>query len=129
MQFSRRATGESKSVFVVYAGSVGLYGNNGDKRRNRKRDKASKRYKIRYDRLVAAVLVIVVLAVVLASCAHACSDKDKKKNSDTQKQTTSDTTEQQKSSIIDDLVTSSETSSLITGTPDGQKPSEYCTQG
>ena len=97
--------------------------NNGDKRRTRKRDRSSKRYKIRYDRLVAAVLVLVVLAVVLASCVHACSDKDKKDNSATKNQTTSDTTGQ-KTSIVDDLITSSETSSLITGTPDGQKPSE-----
>lgn len=97
--------------------------NNGDKRRNRKRDRSSKRYKIRYDRLVAAVLVLVVLVVVLASCVHACSDKDRNKNSDTKNQTTSDTTGQ-KTSIIDQLTTSNETSSLITGTPDGQKPSE-----
>ncbi|MBR5684383.1 MAG: D-alanyl-D-alanine carboxypeptidase family protein [Ruminococcus sp.] len=97
--------------------------NNGDKRRNRKRDRSSKRYKVRYDRLVAAVLVLVVLIVVLASCAHACSDKDKDKNSANKKQATSANNTQQ-SSIIDDLVTSSETSSLITGTPDGQKPSE-----
>lgn len=97
--------------------------NNGDKRRNRKRDRSSRRYKIRYDRLVAAVLVLVVLAVVLASCVHACSDKDKDKNSANKNQTTSDTTGQ-KTSIVDQLTTSNETSSLITGTPDGQKPSE-----
>ena len=97
--------------------------NNGDKRRNRKRDRSSRRYKIRYDRLVAAVLVLVVLVVVLASCVHACSDKDKDKNSASKNQTTSDTTGQ-KTSIVDQLTTSNETSSLITGTPDGQKPSE-----
>lgn len=97
--------------------------NNGDKRRNRKRDRSSRRYKIRYDRLVAAVLVLVVLVVVLASCVHACSDKDKDKNSANKNQTTSDTTGQ-KTSIVDQLTTSNETSSLITGTPDGQKPSE-----
>ena len=97
--------------------------NNGDKRRNRKRDRSSKRYKVRYDRLVAAVLVLVVLIVVLASCAHACSDKDKNKNSANKKQATS-TNNTQQSSIVDNLITSNETSSLITGTPDGQKPSE-----
>ncbi len=97
--------------------------NNGDKRRNRKRDRSSRRYKVRYDRLVAAVLVLVVLVVVLASCVHACSDKDKDKNSANKNQTTSDTTGQ-KTSIVDQLTTSNETSSLITGTPDGQKPSE-----
>ena len=97
--------------------------NNGDKRRNRKRDRSSRRYKVRYDRLVAAVLVLVVLVVVLASCVHACSDKDKNKNSANKNQTTSDTTGQ-KTSIVDQLTTSNETSSLITGTPDGQKPSE-----
>ncbi len=99
--------------------------NNGDKRRNRKRERSSRRYKVRYDRLVAVILVLVVLAVVLASCAHACSDKDKNKNSATNKQTTnSSTTGQQDSSIIDDLTTSSETGSLISGTADGLKPSE-----
>ena len=40
---------------------------NGDKRRNRKREKVSKRYKVRYDRLVAVVLVLVVLVVVITS--------------------------------------------------------------
>lgn len=97
--------------------------NNGDKRRNREREKSSRRYKIRYDRLVAVILVFVVLIVVLASCAHACSDKGKNKNSAAKKQATSNTNGQQ-SSIVDDLITSNETSSLITGTADGQKPSD-----
>ncbi|WP_295066503.1 M15 family metallopeptidase [Ruminococcus sp.] len=96
---------------------------NGDKRRNRKRDKVSKRYKVRYDRLVAVVLVLVVLIVVLASCCKSCSNKEKKPNSAASTQA-SNTDNTQQSSIIDGLITSNETSSLITGTPDGQKPSE-----
>lgn len=96
---------------------------NGDKRRNRERDKVSKRYKVRYDRLVAVILVFVVLIVVLSSCCKSCSKKGDNKNSATKNTTTSiDNTQQ--SSIVDNLESSNETSSLITGTPDGQKPSE-----
>ena len=96
---------------------------NGDKRRNRKRDKVSKRYKVRYDRLVAVILVLVVLIVVLSSCVKSCSGKGKNKNSATQAQTTNADNTQQ-SSIVDKLETSNETKSIITGSSDGQKPSE-----
>ncbi|WP_024861789.1 M15 family metallopeptidase [Ruminococcus flavefaciens] len=96
---------------------------NGDKRRNRKRDRVSKRYKVRYDRLVAVILVLVVLIVVLSSCVKSCSSKGKNKNSATQAQTTNvDNTQQ--SSIVDNLESSNETRSIITGSTDGQKPSE-----
>ncbi|WP_028519524.1 M15 family metallopeptidase [Ruminococcus flavefaciens] len=96
---------------------------NGDKRRNRKRDRVSKRYKVRYDRLVAVVLVLVVLLVVLGSCCKSCSKKDNGKTSGKQAQTTiTDNTQQ--SSIVDNLTSNGETSSLITGTPGDQKPSE-----
>ena len=96
---------------------------NGDKRRNRKRDRVSKRYKVRYDRLVAVILVLVVLIVVLSSCVKSCSSKGKNKNSATQAQTTNvDNTQQ--SSIVDNLESSDETRSIITGSTDGQKPSE-----
>ena len=96
---------------------------NGDKRRNRKRERVSKRYKVRYDRLVAVVLVLVVLIVVLGSCCKSCSKKGNEKTSAKQAQTTiTDNTQQ--SSIVDNLTSNGETSSLITGTPDGQKPSE-----
>ncbi|WP_303825550.1 M15 family metallopeptidase [Ruminococcus flavefaciens] len=96
---------------------------NGDKRRNRKREKVSKRYKVRYDRLVAVVLVLVVLIVILTSCVKSCSGKGKNKNSDP-KATTATADNTQQSSIIDKLETSNETKSIITGTADGQKPSE-----
>ena len=96
---------------------------NGDKRRTRKRDRVSKRYKVRYDRLVAVILVLVVLIVVLSSCVKSCSSKGKNKNSATQAQTTNvDNTQQ--SSIVDNLESSDETRSIITGSTDGQKPSE-----
>ncbi len=96
---------------------------NGDKRRNRSRDKTPKKYKVRYDRLVAVILVLVVLVVILASCCKGCSKKGKDKDSGTKKQTTTiDNTQQ--SSIVDNLESSNETSSIISGTPDGQKPSE-----
>ena len=96
---------------------------NGDKRRNRKRDRVSRRYKVRYDRLVAVILVLAVLVVLITSCAQSCSGKGKKKNSGKQTQTTiTDNTQQ--SSIVDNLVTSNETSSIISGTPEGQRPSE-----
>ena len=96
---------------------------NGDKRRNRERDRVSKRYKVRYDRLVAVILVFVVLIVVLSSCCKSCSNKGNNKNSAT-KNTTASVDNTQQSSIVDNLESSNETSSLITGTPDGQKPSE-----
>jgi len=96
---------------------------NGDKRRSRERERVSKRYKVRYDRLVAVILVFVVLIVVLSSCCKSCSNTGKNKNSATKNTTTSSDNTQQ-SSIVDNLESSNETSSLITGTPDGQKPSE-----
>ena len=96
---------------------------NGDKRRTRKRDKVSKRYKVRYDRLVAVVLVLVVLVVILTSCVKSCSGKGKNKNSDT-KATTTTVDNTQQSSIVDKLETSNETNAIISGTADGQKPSE-----
>lgn len=95
---------------------------NGDKRRNRKRDRSSKRYKVRYDRLVAVALALIVLIVVLSSCCKSCKGKKKSSTSATSSQTTVDNTQQ--SSIIDNLESSNETSSLITATPDGQQPSE-----
>lgn len=97
---------------------------NGDKRRNRKRDKASKRYKVRYDRLVAVILVLVVLVVVLTSCWKSCSAKEKKPNSTSSTADTTSNNNTQQSSIVDNLESSNETSSIITGTPEGEKPSE-----
>jgi hypothetical protein len=96
---------------------------NGDKRRNRKRDKVSKRYKVRYDRLVAVILVLIVLIVILSSCVKSCSGKGKNKNSDT-KATTTTADNTQQSSIIDKLESSNETNAILSGTADGQKPSE-----
>ncbi len=47
----------------------------GNTRRNRKRSKTSKRYKIRYDRLLAAVLLLAAVAMVISSCVNSCSPK------------------------------------------------------
>lgn len=95
---------------------------NGDKRRNRKRDKVSKRYKVRYDRLVAVVLVLIVLVVILSSCVKSCSKK--KNNNNSAAPTSASNTDNTKESIVDRLQTSSETNLIITGSADGQKPSE-----
>lgn len=47
----------------------------GNRRRNRRR------YKIRYDRVIAVALVLIVLIVIITSCTKSCSeDKDKNKN-------------------------------------------------
>ena len=81
---------------------------NGSQRRNRRRQSA-KRYKIRYDRIVAA-LVLVVLIVILTSCVKSCSKDDKK--SDSSDTSTTGTTAAQ-SSIVDNLDTSKQTDSLL----------------
>lgn len=44
--------------------------NNGNYRRNRKR------YKVRYDRVFAAVLVLIVLIVLITACTKGCSDDE-----------------------------------------------------
>lgn len=49
--------------------------NNGNRRRSRRR------YKVRYDRIIAVALVFMVLILAITSCAKGCSDDDKKENS------------------------------------------------
>lgn len=81
--------------------------NNGNRRRYNKRARASRSYKIRYDRILAVVLVIIVLIVILTSCMKSCSG-DSKKDSSSSDTTTSGSTEGSASSstIVDNLETS-----------------------
>lgn len=97
--------------------------NNGNKRRNSRRQSTSKRYRVRYDRIVAAVLVLIVLIVIPASCMKSCkdgkkSDNKKKSGEQTSASGPSDSGnsagDSSNPTIIDDLVTSSETSSILT---------------
>lgn len=89
-------------------------------RREHRRQSTSKRYKVRYDRIVAAVLVLIVLIVIPASCMKSCKEgkKDsKKKNSDNVSETNnsnSTTGTGSGSTIIDNLITSDETNSILT---------------
>ncbi len=83
---------------------------NGNKRRNRKR--AAKRYRVRYDRIVAVALVFIVLIVIITSCAKSCSGDENKNTKTSQGQATSqDGTAQ--SSIVDNLEASGETDSIL----------------
>lgn len=81
---------------------------NGNDRRSRKRHKSQKRYKIRYDRVIAAALVLIVMIVVLVSCAKSCS-KGKKKDPDSAASTSGNTAQ----SIEDNLRSSGNTDSVI----------------
>lgn len=95
--------------------------NNGNKRREYRRRSTSKRYRVRYDRIVASLLVLVVLIVIPTSCVKGCSKKKNKSNGDTSTSQTNntedspenDTGETNDSTIIDDLKTSDETSSIL----------------
>lgn len=108
--------------------------NNGNKRRDRRRQSTSKRYRVRYDRIVAAILVLIVLIVIPASCMKSCKEgkKDNKKKSSDQT-TSSDsgaaTGDNSDPAIIDNLITSDETSSILTSS-DQVEPtiSEYKTE-
>ncbi|MBQ6180707.1 MAG: M15 family metallopeptidase [Ruminococcus sp.] len=85
--------------------------NNGNKRRARRRQSASKSYHVRYDRIVAAVLVLIVLIVILASCAKSCSgDKGKSDSSSTSSTKSEGETDQ---TIVDDLQSSGDTKAII----------------
>lgn len=86
---------------------------NGDKRRYRKR--SSKRYKVRYDRIVAVILVLVVLIVIITSCAKSCSGDEGGKKSGSQPTSASNT----QPSIVDNLDTSGDTSAILTGGANG----------
>ena len=86
-------------------------------RRDRRRQSTSKKYKVRYDRIVAAVLVLIVLIVIPASCMKCCKEgkKDtKKKSSDTTSDSSNSNSTTGTGSIIDNLITSDETNSILT---------------
>lgn len=83
--------------------------NNGNERRSRKRRQSGKRYRIRYDRVIAAALVLIVMIVVLGSCVKSCS-KGKKSSSDS---SASSSSNQAQSSIEDNLQSSGDTSSIL----------------
>lgn len=85
--------------------------NNGYDRRNRKRMNTAKHFKIRYDRIVAALLGVAVLVVVLTSCVKALKgDNDNKKIAKS-----SPTTGSSETSIVDNLDTSGSSSSGTSG--------------
>lgn len=87
--------------------------NNGNERRNRRRQKASRSYCVRYDRILAVVLVLIVLIVILTSCVKSCS-KDDKNNSDSKKTSQSEAEETPTdNTIVDNLQTSGDTSAFI----------------
>lgn len=96
--------------------------NNGNKRRDRRRQGVSKKYRVRYDRIAAAVLVLIVLIVIPASCMKSCKngkkDNKKKQQDKTSASDASDigdtTSENSDSTIIDNLITSDETNSILT---------------
>ncbi len=86
-------------------------------RRDRRRQSTSKKYRVRYDRIVAAVLVLIVLIVIPASCMKSCKEgkKDtKKKSSDTTSDSSNSNSTTGTGSIIDNLITSDETNSILT---------------
>ena len=85
--------------------------NNGNERRSRKRRQSGKRYRIRYDRVIAAILVLIVMIVVLGSCMKSCSKS--RKNSDGGSASSSSSNQTQ-SSIEDNLQSSGDTSAILT---------------
>lgn len=84
---------------------------NGNDRRSRKRQQSHKKYRIRYDRIIAAALVLIVMIVVLGSCAKSCS-KGKKKPSDGSTSTSGNTAD---SSIEDNLHSSGDSTPPVSG--------------
>lgn len=86
--------------------------NNGNKRREKHRNVSSKKYKVRYDRIVAAVLVLAVIIVVLTSCIKSISGSKKKSNESKSSQTSTEASTDNPT-IIDNLTTSDQTSSIL----------------
>lgn len=86
--------------------------NNGNKRREKHRNVSSKKYKIRYDRIVAAVLVLAVIIVVFTSCIKSISGSKKKSNDNKSSQSASEASTDNPT-IIDNLTTSDQTSSIL----------------
>lgn len=76
--------------------------NNGSRRRGRRR------YRVRYDRIIAVAVVLIVMILLLSSCVKGCSDKDKNKNK----------SESSQGSVVDNL----ETTDSIPATQPGGQP-------
>ncbi len=89
-------------------------------RYNRNQRPLKKKYKLRYDRAVAALLVLVVLIVLMTSCAKSCSKKGGS-SSDTET-TTSSTEATAQSSIVDNLDKTKPSDALITSQIDTLRP-------
>lgn len=73
----------------------------GNTRRNRKRSKTSKRYKVRYDRILGAVLLLAAVAMVISSCVNSCSSSPADDNAVSTEAATTTTAPQ--STIVDNL--------------------------
>ena len=87
--------------------------NNGNRRRNHKR------YRIRYDRIIAVVLVLVVLIVIITSCTKSCSKKDSGKDN---------SSSQSSDSVVDELTTSASADSNVSS-PDTPAPTQPVPSG
>ena len=94
----------------------------GNTRRNQKRKKASTRYKVRYDRIVAAVLVIAAVSVVGSSLVSGLTKKVSPEPSEIVQTTTTQIPSQ--STIVDNLAPKDENAAGIIQT----KPTEKTTE-
>lgn len=105
-----------------------IYMSNGNYRRNHRRQRPSKRYRVRYDRIAAVVLVLVVFIVILTSCVKSCSKSDE--SSDKENETTTAAAETTQSSIIDNLDTSKQSDTILTTAIDTLRPdaSQFVTE-
>jgi len=79
--------------------------NNGNRRRSRRK------YKLRYDRIIAVVLVLIVLIVVITSCAKGCNKDDKQKDKGSQSSVVDELTSSNSSQPASENVSSKPTSS------------------
>ncbi|MCQ2460470.1 MAG: D-alanyl-D-alanine carboxypeptidase family protein [Ruminococcus sp.] len=92
--------------------------NEGNKRRNQKRKNAMTRYKVRYDRILAAVLALAAVSVVASSCVNGLiGNKNNKSDSGDVQSSTAATSQ---STIVDNLDPKDENVPVITQT----KPTE-----
>ncbi len=97
--------------------------NNGNRRRTKKR--AARRYKVRYDRIVAALLCLAVIIILPTTCIKSCTSSGKKSKND-QNSGTSGTAQ----SSIEDNLQSSGSQHSNTAASGTVKPSaaEYTTE-
>ena len=94
----------------------------GNTRRNQKRKKASTRYKVRYDRIAAAVLAIAAVSVVGSSLVSCLSGK---KVSETSEVVPTSTTEApSQSTVVDNLAPKDENAAGIIQTQPTEKDTE-----